>query len=138
MPYFKLKTLKDAVSALQEISSFLETLESGGEVNLPSRPTRGKAQRREPATDIIKLSESIRSMPREDLIKTLSGLTVSTLHSLCYQFGIKGVSKRPKKELIDVIVRELIDFAEQHEHLRTFSQRQIDEGKTKTSTQYTS
>jgi len=129
MPYFKLKTLKDVVGALQEIANFIETLDSVKEAGLPSKSRLKRAEKPEPTVDITKLSESIRTMPRDELIRTLSDLTTSTLRSLSYQLGIKGVSKRPKEELIEVIVRELIDFAEQHQRLRTFSQRQIEESQ---------
>ncbi|MBI4295397.1 MAG: hypothetical protein HY669_04440 [Chloroflexi bacterium] len=134
MPYFKLKTLKDVVVALQEISGFLETLESGKETNLPYKPASKRGAKQEPVVDIIKLSESIRSLPRAELVQTLSNLATSTLRSLSYQLKIKGVSKRPKKELIEFIVRDLIDFPEQHQRLRTFSQRQIEEGQAKNGT----
>src|SRR3972149_5550142 len=129
MSYFQLRNMKDAAAALREVASFLERIE----VPATREPSSGKqlpkkgGKKDEPPVDIIALAESIRSLPRPQLVDTLSGLSAATLRSLCYHIGLKGISKRPKDEVIQAIVRELVDFAEEHRRLKTFSQRRIEE-----------
>lgn len=122
------RSLEDAIRGLQEIISFLqETSASFAEAR--RRPAQAEPSRRKrtPAVDIKQLAESVRSLDRPQLIEVLSKQSSTTLRSLVYQFGLRGISKRPKDELVKTIVRHLIDFREEHRRISTFSERQYDE-----------
>lgn len=121
----KIRSLEDAIRGLQEIIAFLqETSASFAEAR--RRPAKAEPSRtkRAAAVDIKQLAESIRSLDRPQLVEVLSKQSATTLRSLTYQLGLRGISKRPKDELVNAIVRHLIDFREEHRRISTFSERQ--------------
>lgn len=121
----KIRSLEDAIRGLQEIIAFLqETSASFSEARRGPAKAEPSRTKRAAAVDIKQLAESIRSLDRPHLVDTLSQQSATTLRSLTYQLGLRGMSKLPKDELVNAIVRHLIDFIQEHRRISTFSQRQ--------------